>query len=127
MVVFADSEGLAEEAFGGKAKQSGLSGVVRHWFLVYKPVSAVPRPAGKAGVLPVCVGIDEIHIALGIKAQWPEDNCAGYQRFAAQVILYKVSHSIEVGLFRLGQKPHPVEDSDWALTFSKHSNRAGLD
>ena len=116
MIVLANSEGLAVQAFGGEAKQRGLDGVVCHWFLVDEPVTAVPGPARKARVLPVCVGVDEVHITLGIEPQRPEDNRTGYERLAAEFILDKVSHIIEVGLFCLGQKSHSVEDTSWALT-----------
>ena len=127
MIVFADGERLTEEAFGGEAKQRGLGGVVGHSFLVDEPVAAVPRPARKARMLPVCVGVDEIHITLGIESQRPEDNRSGNQRLAAEVFLDKVSHSIEVGLFRLGQETHPVEFAGGTLTIGKYSNGAGLD
>ena len=100
MVVFADCERFAKETFGGQLKQRRLGGVIGHRFLFNDPIIAVPRPSGKSRMLPVSMGVDKIHIALGIQSERPKNNCSGYKRFAAQVFFDEVSHLVEVSLFR---------------------------
>ncbi len=70
-------------------------------------------------MLPVGVRVDEVHIGLGIQTQRPEDNCAGDHCLAAEVGFDVLPHPVEISLFRLGEKHHPVELSRLGFHFAE--------